>query len=377
MQQVAQGWLAYDLTGSATVLGVVTAAVALPGLVLMLPGGVVADRWNRRRLLIVSQLLLTVNAAALALLVATGNVEPWHLAALGAAGNALATLNLPARQSLFPQLAGRALIPSAMGLFALSFNVSRVIGPALAGVLLSAVGAGGCFLFIAVTMALATGGMFALGPEPARESSKQERSVAQSFGDGLRFVWGEPIVLGLLVIFAVQNLFGLVYLPLMPVFARDVFAIGGGGLGLLLTASGIGATVGSLVAGGLGQGQRKGSLVISTGLLFGGAVTAFGLSPGVGLALVFLIVGGVFQLVTSTVNQTVLTLATPPELRGRVWSVHMMMWNLPMLAGLPGGWAADRIGAPFTVGACGILVVALTAGAGRAFERVRRFQDHG
>lgn len=380
---VAQGWLAYELTKSATFLGLVSAISALPGLVLMLAAGVLADRWDRRTMLLYSNLTMALAALALTAVVASGVIQPWHLVVLVFVMACAAALNLPARQSLGPELVGPSLISNAVALNSVSFNLTRLLGPAVAGVLMAGVGPVGCFLAQTGLLLLATGLTAPLANDSDRGSPSQDRSMGQNFFDGLQHVWEEPVVRGTVIIAALQNMFGMVYSQLLPVFAGSVLmamddpghAIGGAGLGALMTALGVGATVGSFGTTGISGHPRKGAIMFATGLAYGFVIIAFAATTWLPLALAALAVLGGLQAVSMIMNQTILNLATSDEYRGRAMSVFMVTWSTSLLVALPAGWATDHIGAPITVGVTGLLTVATLAWAAVALPRVRRFRD--
>jgi MFS family permease len=196
-----------------------------------------------------------------------------------------------------------------------------------------------------------------------------------NFLDGLRYVAREPVVRGCIVIAIVQNLFSLTYTQLMPLFAAEIFAVGGAGMGALLSAAGIGSLVGALGSAVLSVSQRKGWVVFGTGVALGGLLAAFGQTTAFPLALVLLVAIGCTQALTMITNQMVLNLATPDELRGRAMAVYMMTWSISPLAALPAGWAADQFGVAATETACGLLLVAGILLASALLRPVREFED--
>ena len=375
VQVVAQGWLAYEITGSAAFLGLVSGASALPGFLLMLPAGVVADRWNRRTTLLYTNLVMTLASLALALVVAADVVEPWHLVVLAAIIGCAGALNLPARQSLGPEMVGPGLVSNAVALFAVSFSGSRVLGPAAAGVLIAAVGLVGCFAFETACMALATALTVPLARDPGRTHGSMGRSAFRNVLDGIRFLMDEPVLRTCTLIAAIHNLFGMAYSSLMPVFAADVLTVGAAGLGALMTAVGVGSVCGALAAAMLSRGERKGVVMFITSVALGAAIIAFSVAQSLPLAMVALAVIGGASTVSMVACQTILNLALPDEFRGRVMSIFMMTWSFPQLAALPIGWAADLVGAPITVGASGSLLIAAMALAALGQPVLRRFKD--
>jgi MFS family permease len=374
VQVVAQGWLAYELTGSAAFLGLVSAAAALPGFLLMLPAGALADRWDRRAILLYTNAAMTAAAFALSLVVAASLVAPWHLVVLAAIIGCAQALNLPARQSLGPHLVGPRLVPNAVALFAVSFNGSRILGPAVAGALIPVVGLGGCFFLETAVMAVATGLTLPVRADGGGRNTSR-RSGLQDIVDGLRFLARQPVLRGCTIVAALQNLFGMAYSQLMPIFAGDVLDVGAAGLGALLSAVGVGSIGGAFVSAALSTHPRKGMLMFVTGLVWSGTILAFAAARSIPVVMISLVVLGATAAITQIACQTILNLALPDQFRGRVMSVYMMTWSLPPLAALPLGWITDQVGAPLTVGATGVLLLAVTAIAAVALKGLWGFRD--
>ena len=373
VQIVAQGWLAYELTGSAVFLGVVSAAAALPGFLLTLPAGALADRLERRAILLYTNLTMTAAAAALSVVVAASLVEPWHLVVLAGVIGCAQALNLPARQSLGPELVGSALVPNAVALFAVSFNGSRVLGPAAAGALIPLLGLGGCFFLETAAMALATVLTLPLRADGARLGSP--RSGFHDVLDGIRYLAADSILRGCTLVAALQNLLGMAYAQLMPIFAADVLHVGAAGLGALLAAVGVGSIIGSFVSAALSTHPRKGVIMFATSFVFSISIVAFSLAWAVPFAIAALVVLGATAAVTMIACQTILNIVLPHEYRGRVMSIYMMTWSIPPLAALPFGWMTDQVGAPLTVGASGAVLLAAMVLASVKLGGIWRFRD--
>ena len=372
---VGQGWLAFELTQSATFLGAVQAATAVPSLLLMLPSGVLADRWDRRAMIFYSNVGLTVASGLLMLSVGLELAQPWHLIVLGALTGAAAAVNMPARQAMGPQLAGRELTSNAVALSSLSFNASRVLGPALAGLLIWVVGLFGCFVAQTLLLGLSAVLTGMIRTRGVPEHGGQERSVTQNLVDGIRYSRRDPVLRGCVIVSLLHNLFGLTYSHLMPVFAGSVLQVGGAGLGTLLTAVGIGSAVGSVAAVLLSQHSQKGLIMFLTSLAFGGGILLFSLSASLPLVLGALVALGCAHAVASIANHTILNLASPDAYRGRVNSIFIFTWNIAPLAALPAGWLADQIGAPLTVAISGVLTIVTMAAAAVWLTAVRSFRD--
>lgn len=371
VQLVAVGWLAYDLTGSATFLGVVAAARSLSSVALTLPAGVFADRWDRRRLILFSQVLILVNASVLGWLVATAAIAPWHLAVASFFSGAAHSLNMPARQSLAPQLVGFRHIANAVALNAISFNSSRVLGPSVAGVLvwlaaLAMPSSGGdesllrnlalCFEVQAGLMLVAVAFTIAMSSSGTR-TERPQGSIWMNLVDGLRYVKDTGPVRAVFLTAIVPILLGSVYTQFMPVFARDVLNVGPSGMGALMSAIGFGSVVGAFALAALSNYPRKGLIMVGTGLAGGVSLMAFSWSQSFGLSLVTLAATGFSLVVCLAVGQTLLNLMVPNEYRGRILSIWSMIWSFDAVVVLPAGWLADHAGAPVTVFICGALVL--------------------
>lgn len=376
MQIVAQGWLAYELTASATFLGLVAAAGGMPGMLFMLPAGVIADRWPRRGVLIWTNFAMAVAALALAMLLWLDRLEAWMLPVVVFANATASAINLPARQSLGPQLVGPALVANSVALMALSFNASRWLGPAIAGALIAVGGAGAAFAVQAGCMVIATILTIAIRAEPSRGDHPRSRSLRQDLLEGLRYTWRGSVVRATVLVSVLHNALGAVYHHLMPVFAgAQVFNIGAPGLGALMASVGVGATVGAVVASVLSAYPAKGRAAFATAVGSGLAMVVFGVSPSPWLAMAALVIIGCLQTLSMTANQMILNLATPDDFRGRAMSIFMLTWNVAPLSALPAGWIADRVGAPLTVTVAGLVTVSAFVAAGIAMVGLRRFRD--
>lgn len=317
---------------------------------------------------------MTFGSLVLSLVVAAAVVVPWHLVVLAGIIGSASALNLPARQSLGPELVGHALVSNAIALFAVSFNGSRILGPAVAGILIPFVGLAGCFFLQTAVMALSTLLTFPLRPDGARGQSSR-RSAVQNVIDGLRFLADQPILRGCTILAALQNLFGMAYAQLLPIVAGDVLDIGAAGLGALFSAVGAGSMLGAFASAALSTHAQKGVLMFSTSLAWAVAIIVFTTARSVPLAIAALLVIGVTAAVSQIACQTILNLALPNEFRGRVMSVFMMTWSVPPLAALPLGWIADQIGVPLTVGVMGGLLLAAMLLAAVGLNGLWRFRD--
>jgi MFS family permease len=363
MQTTALGWLVLRLTDSPALLGLASFAGSAPTLLLVLYAGVLADRVDRRRLLLGAQLVIGGLAALLALLATSGHVAFWQIALIAFAAGSAQAMAMPTFQSMLPALVGREALGNAIVLNSAQFNLSRIVGPAIAGVIVGAVGESTNFWLNAIGT---TAFVLALRSIrlPAQETLvRAEAGLWSNLLDGLRYVAGQRPLLALLVLAGAPALFVLPYLTLMPVFARDVLGIGATGLGLLTAAIGVGALVGALtMAVSRPAGANARTMIVG---LVSMAVTlaVFSSSRNVALSCLSLAGLGASQVAYYTTTNTLVQLLSPARFRGRILSVYVLMsLGLLPLGSIAAGIAAQAIGAPqvLLIGAAAT-VVALAA----------------
>ncbi|HEX2033310.1 MAG TPA: MFS transporter [Chloroflexota bacterium] len=349
MQQVALGWLVLDLTDSPFYLGLASFARSFPMLVVSPFGGVLADRLDRRRLIVSTQVSQLVLTAVLAVMVFAGIVNVWHVLAISFLMGVAMSAHVPARQALIPSLVGRERLANALALYSMSLNTSRIIGPAMAGAIMGWGGVAACFGLQCVGYVWAVANVLQMGHGEERSRGRAGTTVVQNLLDGFRFcLHTKPIFLQLLIA-AVPAIFAYPYMNFLPAFARDVYQIGPGGLGLLMTCMGAGALAGSFAIASRRQIRRKSQVTVVCAAGFGLFLCGFALAPWLPLALVFLALAGATSSVYMTLNGTILQEICPEEYRGRVSSVYMVTWGMMPLGALPAGALAEAYGAPLTV----------------------------
>lgn len=347
MQWPTQAWLAYELTGSALMLGLMSAGWAIPMVTLSLFGGALADRMQKRDLLIVGQMGLGLANLVVAVLISLGVIQFWHLFAAALASGVMFALTMPARQAIVPELVPRGTLMNAIALSSGAMNVCRVLGPALAGVFIAAVGTQGAY-YAAVGCTAVAAGFLALLPPTSTTGEQAKTSVFGQIIQGLRYVRGHTLVLTLLGMEAVLVLFGMPYQSLMPVFA-ELLNVEALGYGFLMAMAGVGAAVGSLVVASLGDFQRKGLLLLGFGICFGVTLLVFANAGSLSLSLFVLTLVGASSTGFMAINTTLIQMNISDEVRGRVMSVYMMTFGLSPLGTLPAGAIAEAVGAPFAV----------------------------
>ncbi|MDR7483342.1 MAG: MFS transporter, partial [Armatimonadota bacterium] len=363
IQITAQGWLVYDLTGSPFMLGTVTMVNTIPTMLLGLVGGVVADRSEKRHLLLATQGTFMLVSAILAVLTLTGQIAVWHILVLSAASGVAAAMDMPARQSLLAHLVDRDDLMNAVALNSAVFNGSRIIGPVIAGVIIdqfgNRAGPGLSFALNTVTY-LAVLGALATIPVNSRPPAAERQDLMRELREGLAFALGQPVLRALLALLAVTGVFGLSFTVLLPVFARDVLHVAARGYGLLLTASGLGATVGVLALAAA-RPARMEVVILTLYGAFAVLLAAFAASPAFAVSLVLIVgVSGTVTAYMSATNTTIQTMV-PDGLRGRVMSLYILaFFGTAPLGGLFMGALAQAAGARVAV-LCGAAVCAAAA----------------
>jgi len=349
MQSVAQGWLVLQLTNSPFDIGLVSALGSLPILLVSLPAGVFADRTNKHRAIIVTQTLSLLQALVLAVLIWTHRIALWQVAAIAGFLGVVNAFDTPFRQAFIVELTGREHLTNAIALNSSAFNAARVVGPSIAGLLISAVGLGWCYFLNALSYVAVIAGLWMMRLPPWVRPRHEGGDWAR-LREGLRYVRGDRRVLALVAMIAVISVFGFPFLVLMPVFARDELRVGAAGLGVLMAAVGIGAMLAALGLAAFGPRVRKGALLVWTGPAFGVALTAFALCPWFGPALLLLSLCGGAMILNTAVTNTLLQSLVPDGLRGRLMGFYTFMFiGMAPFGALQAGFVAEHLGAPTAV----------------------------
>lgn len=365
MQWPTQAWLAYELTHSPFKLGLVSAAFGVPMLVFSLVGGVFTDRVQKRNLLIFSQVCMGFITLVVAILISTGLIQYWHLLIAAFLGGTTFSFNMPGRQAIVPELVPREALLNAIALNSGSMNISRIAGPAIAGVLIGVIGTAGAYYSALVCHAVAIAPL-AMLPLTSKVGLRLGTSVMKELTEGLRYLRGHTLVLTLLGMEVVLVLFGMPFQSLMPVFA-ELFEVEALGFGVLMAMAGIGALAGSLSIASLGDFKKKGLLLLVAGITLGIALVLFANAHSLGtllnveassfhLALFLLIIVGAASTGYMSTNNTLIQMNITDKVRGRVMSVYTMTVGLMPLGALPAGALAESLGAPFPVTMGGIVL---------------------
>ena len=372
MQRIGQDWLVLQLShDSGVVLGVITALQFAPVLLLSMYGGVLADRYPKRRMLVVTQALMGLLALALGLLVTTGAVALWHVFVLAAALGAVSAIDASVRQAFVSEMVGPELLTNAVGLNSTIFNGARLVGPSVAGLLIGAssgdtgpaflINAGSFAFTIAALLGMRAGELF---PSPP---------VARGRGQlraGLAYTWSRPDIVLALVLAALVGTFGLNTQVTIALMARQEFHLGAEAFGLLTTFFAVGSLTGALVSARRSSRPRERFLVVAV-IAFGTACAVAGLMPGYAWFAVMLVPTGAAAMVFTVANNSFVQLGTDPQLRGRVMALYFMCLTGGMPIGSPVvGWIAEHLGAPWAFVFNGALLV--TAGLCAALWLARR-----
>jgi MFS family permease len=360
MQLVAQGWLVYELTGSELALGTVSFFGSLPTLFLILPGGAIADRIPRRTLLLLTQAAMTVQALLMALLAATGALQVWHIAVLAAVMGVANAFDSPARLALTVDMVeDRRDLANAVALNSSLFNMARIVGPAIGGLLLAGLGAAWCFAINGLTFLAVLIALWHM-TFPPRQANAPEPMAAQ-IRAGLHYVAHHEAVRTIIILISVACLFGFGYSTLLPAYAADVLRVGEAGLGTLNAAAGLGALVGSLMIASLGSFARKGQVLLAGSILFPIAIIGFALSRSFALSAGMLAVLAFAFVTEMAMAQTLLQAIVPDALRGRVMSVFAFsFFGTAPFAALFAGAVAQGWGIPAGVGLGGAITLVLS-----------------
>ncbi|RPI55250.1 MAG: MFS transporter [Chloroflexi bacterium] len=358
MQIVAQGWLVYRLTDSPLMLGLVTVVGLLPVVPVSLLAGVLSDRFSRKKLIIVTEIVLMLQALILAYLTWAGIVQVWHVIVLSFVLGGAAALEQPARLAFVIETVGKEDISNAVALNSSVYNAARIVGPAAAGLLVAWMGEAGCFLINGVSYLPVILAMLAIRL-PSREGSVEKLKLMGSLASGFRYTWDTQAIRSLLLIVALSSFFTLPYITLMPVFARDVLAVGPQGLGFLMTGVGAGAIGGALVVANVESGRRGRWLML--GNLLGPAfLLLFCLSQSFALSIVVVALLGASNAIRQTLANSLIQLTTAEKYHGRVMSLFNLLFNGMSRTGALGvGAVAEVTGVPLALGASAVISLVL------------------
>jgi len=371
MQTVALGWLALELSNSALKVGLVTTFGALPVLLFTLYGGVVADRVNRRRALILLQSLFLIEALALGLLTVFHAVSiPW-IYALAFLGGLVSAFEIPIRQSFLAEMVGKPDLMNAIALNSSAFNVSRVVGPALAGTVLAVAGTAVCFFLNAASFLAVLIGLLLIRQEPRLAGAVRRRPAV--LREGVAHILGSPWPRALVALTALFTIFGASFIAIVPVYARDVLHTGAGGYGTLMSSFGVGAASGALSIAAVGHRFRREPIAVWAGLTLGAALAILGLVRALPLALPLAVIAGFCMALNAIMTNTVLQTSAPDYLRGQVIGFYsFIVVGMAPFGSLQAGWISEHAGTSTAIAMGGtVCLLAASYAAWRMLWRER------
>ena len=372
MQSVAQAWLVYRLTGSAVLLGFVSFAGQSPVFLLAPLGGAAADHYPRHRILLCTQASAMLLAGALAALTLMGDVRVWHVFTLSALAGVVNAFDIPARQAFVVDMVGKEDLINAIALNSSMFNGARIVGPAVAGLLVAVVGEGWCFFANALSYSAVLASLLAMRVA-RRERPRRAGTAFENIKEGFRFVGRTGPVRALMLLLGLVSLMGMPYAVLMPIFADRILGGGPGALGVLMGASGVGALAGALALAARKSLRGLGRWIALASASFGACIILFSLSRSFWLSAALLVPAGCSLMVQMASSNTLIQSMVPDELRGRVMAVYSMMFmGMAPVGALLAGTLAGRLGAPLTVALGGAVCV---VGAALFWLRVPLHRD--
>jgi predicted MFS family arabinose efflux permease len=348
-QTIALAWLALTLTDSAAFVGQIGFASGLPILCLSLPAGAMLDRFDRRRALLICQILGALLAVTIALIIARGTIKPWHLFVAALLSGSLLAVAQPATQTLVPALVDHADLPNALALSSAGNSSTRIVGPSIAGVLIGAVGIAGCFFSQSFAL-LAAAGLTLLLRVP--RGAAPGITLGSGLLDGLAFIRRDRNLVGMLLLAGTPALLAYPYIQMLPVIARDVLHLGPRGLGVLMAASGVGGLLGALTTATMSTRANKGRLTVVVGLVYGVVLAAFALTPVAVPAGAILLVSTFLGTMFYSLNQIMVQTYVREDMRGRVLGALALTVGLQPVGSLFVGELAQRIGAPYALAGC-------------------------
>lgn len=384
MSVVARGWLVYAMTGSAVKLAWVMLAFLAPTVVFSLLGGALADRVPKKPIMILAQGSNCLSTLLLAAIILTDRIAFWHFIAFGLFNGSVLALAMPARQAIIPEIVGERRIFNAMALSAASMNLSRVLGPAAAGVVIAVLaggdtgstwGVGVVFCIIAALYGMAAFSTLFLD-HGGLPSDRDRGSVADEVGAGLRYIASDPQLRALMLAAFATMLFGMPMQFLMPAFNSDALGGGPDSLGWLMGAMGLGAITGSLLLARMGETRHKGMAMIGLALVWALASGLFAVSRDLPVALALAAIVGLANSMFMSLIMSLIQISASAEMRGRVMSVTMLIWGLMPLGVLPISFLAERFGIATALLLSAMALALMTASVAYCFPVLRRI-DRG
>ena len=371
---IAAGYLAYELTDSAFVLGLVSMGFAVPMLTLSLLGGALSDRMPRKRILQIGQLLMAVSVAAVAAAIFFGVIGWGHLLAASALQGVVFAFVVPARQSLIVDIVGDDSTGNAIALVSVSFSATTLLAPAIAGVLYDSVGPFGVYVTVLIADLVAVGctGLVRHSGKP-RAPSNASRSFLRDIGAGLRYARNDELLVALMVVALAFTVLAMPYRFLLPVFVVEVYQHGPRTLGLLSSMVGLGAILGASYVAWTGR-RHRGAVLMAGAVVSGAGLVMIGAVPVLAVAVVLTVLVGIGDALRRALNQALLLEVTDAEYRGRVVSIYAMNFGLAPAGALPAGALAELLGVRAAMAIFGVLLIGLSILIALRSPRLLRYQ---
>lgn len=371
VETIARNWLIWELTGSGTMLATVNILRAVPMLLFGVFAGVIADRVDKRKLLIVAKTFTLINKVVLATLIVTGRVEVWHVLLTAFLMGASMSFEMPTRTALIPSLVKGEELNGAIALNSAAMNVTRIIGPAAAGLLLVPIGTGGVY-FVSAGVYIITIIATIIMRVPPESRRQTQESMWRDMADGFRYVAKDKKVLVMMLLSLIPMVIAWPYMTLLPIIADKILNIGESGYGLMYSAAGAGALLSVLVIATMPRVPRKGLVIVAATLLFGLFLILLSYSNVVALSMAVMVLIGMVSTGTQTLTNTILLTQTPVELHGRVMGIFRLDRGLMPLGSMAAGAFADVWGAPPVLLVMGCLSAVLAIIMGIGVSTVRK-----
>ena len=372
MQMITRGWLVLRLENdSPLALVLVMVSFAAPMTIVSLVGGALADRFSKKYLIIISQTANAVMTFVLAMMDASGAIWFGAVLIIGVVNGAMMAINMPSRQAIISDIVPESRLMNAVALNNSAMNLTRIIGPAMAGFLIIFIQTSGVFYLISMIYVFSALSLLMVRVDTA-QSKSAKKSVGKDIVEGLRYVWNDVNLRGLILMAFIPSLFGFTLFALLPVWAREALNVNSSDLGILMTMMGVGALIGTLGLAAIRRFSHRGLLLLGCGIVWGIMLVGLANSQIYPVAMPFLLIIGLISSVYMSLNMTLTQLSAAPEMRGRVMSIMMMTFGLMPIGALPFGTIAEYIGTANSLTISGALLALLILAFGLAYPAFRR-----
>lgn len=372
MQMITRGWLVLRLENdSPLALVLVMVSFAAPMTIVSLVGGALADRFSKKYLIIISQTANAVMTFVLAMMDASGAIWFGAVLIIGVVNGAMMAINMPSRQAIISDIVPESRLMNAVALNNSAMNLTRIIGPAMAGFLIIFIQTSGVFYLISIIYVFSALSLLMVRVDTA-QSKSAKKSVGKDIVEGLRYVWNDVNLRGLILMAFIPSLFGFTLFALLPVWAREALNVNSSDLGILMTMMGVGALIGTLGLAAIRRFSHRGLLLLGCGIVWGIMLVGLANSQIYPVAMPFLLIIGLISSVYMSLNMTLTQLSAAPEMRGRVMSIMMMTFGLMPIGALPFGTIAEYIGTANSLTISGALLALLIFAFGLAYPSFRR-----